>query len=191
MLAPIRTLTVLTYEHRNALMSTLLVEDRLVFDDSDEENGFEGLEGSVESQILFEVHNKDRSEAFIAREIERRAATVKAMRIRSFRLEGVSWKPVVSTYRKSDHEGDGDIKEFKASKSSVTQAISFLRWRQELEPNVSFFFQRPGNDFPELVADVADELEELTIEGPTSPTPAPAQRTKRGFLKRFFRRTAT
>jgi hypothetical protein len=171
-------------------MSTLLVEDRLVFDDSDDENGLEGLEGSVESRVLFEVHNKDRSEVFIAREIEARAAAVKAMRIRSFRLEGVSWKPIVSTYRKSDHEGDGDIKEFKASKSSITQAISFLRWRQELEPNVSFFFERPGNDFPELVADVAEELEELTIEGPASPTPAPPHQSQRGFLKRLFRRTA-
>jgi hypothetical protein len=171
-------------------MSTLLVEDRLVFDDSDEENGLDGLEGSVQSRILFEVHNKDRNELFIAREIETRAAAVKAMRIRAFRLEGVAWKAVVSTYRKSDHEGNGEIKEFKASKSSVAQALSFLRWRQELEPNVSFFFERPGNDFPELVSDVADELEELTIEGPASPTPATAQEPQRSFLKRFFRRRA-
>jgi hypothetical protein len=166
-------------------MSTLLVEDRLVFDDSDEENG---LEGSVESRILFEVHNKDRSELFIAREIETQAAAVKAMRIRAFRLEGVAWKAVASTYRKSDHEGNGEIKEFKASKSSVTQALSFLRWRQELEPNVSFFFERPGNDFPELVTDVPDSPDDLTIEGPTSPAPPIVERPRVSLLRRIFGR---
>jgi hypothetical protein len=170
MLAPIRTLTALIYEHRNAAMCTLLVEDRLVFDHSDEDTGMEGLEGSVESRIIAEFQNKDRSDLFLSKEIERRSASTKALRIRAFRLGGKTWKPFASTFRKSDNDGDVEAGTFSASTSAVKHALSFLQWRQSLEPNISFFFEQPGADFPELVNDVEFDADTVEIEGPSEPS---------------------
>lgn len=192
MLAPLRSLTGLVFEHRNALMCAVLVEERTVFDNDDPE--MEGLEGSIHAWPVAEIQNRARTDEFIVENMRKLAIEHGALRTRTFRLEGKTWKPLGSSLRQPEKQ---DTMPFQtcALKSSEPTVITYLRWRQELEPRASYFYQRHGSDFPELVSDFRDDVIKVAIDSTEEDEARHhvPKTQKRGFLtsiRRFLRRAA-
>lgn len=187
---PFRTITGLIYEHRNTTMSVALVEERVNFEADEDEETLGGKEASITVWPVAEVRDSTRHPHATMDRLEKIADEQRAIRIRVFTLNGSTWKAAGSTLRQPKPREDGaDVPFAVAGIKTGRQAIlSYLKWKQKLEPTITYLYQAPEADFPEFVGDIAEADIGIDMLGPELETPSgKIEHAEIGLLARFRR----